>query len=219
MDIRVAAPRRSSFSGLRRVVMEPVLAFGILWVIFACLIVILRDKWAALALLALNLTIAAFLLAENDVVGAILKAGLGILPPVIILLAAGRTSEPTPRFSVRTLLVGTVLTVALSCLVAFLVQSQFPVEQTAETYILFVLFGIALLVISNQRSILKLVLGILILENIGTLLLAWGTGTELFAACTEIFVVLITFIIAVIAVIDFAEYDTIDSSKLIKLRG
>jgi len=199
--------------------METVLAFGILWVIFACLIVILRDRWAALALLALNLTIAAFLLAENDLIGAVLKAALGILPPVIILLAAGRTSEPTPRFNVRTLIVGTVLTVALSCLVAFLVQSQFPVERTAETYILFVLFGVAFLVISSQRSILKLLLGILILENIGTLLLAWGTGTALFAGLTEIFVVLITFIIALIAVIDFSEYDTIDSSKLIKLRG
>ena len=198
--------------------METVLAFGILWVIFACLIVILRDRWAALALLALNLTIAAFLLAENDLIGAVLKAALGILPPVIILLAAGRTSEPTPRFNVRTLVVGTVLTVALSCLVAFLVQSQFPVERTAETYILFVLFGVAFLVISSQRSILKLLLGILILENIGTLLLAWGTGTALFAGLTEIFVVLITFIIALIAVIDFSEYDTIDSSKLIKLR-
>ncbi len=199
--------------------METVLAFGILWVIFACLIVILRDKWAALALLALNLTIAAFLLTENDLIGAVLKAALGILPPVIILLAAGRTSEPTPRFNVRTLIVGTVLTVALSCLVAFLVQSQFPVERTAETYILFVLFGVAFLVISSQRSILKLLLGILILENIGTLLLAWGTGTALFAGVTEIFVVLITFIIALIAVLDFSEYGTIDSSKLIKLRG
>ena len=199
--------------------MDTVLAFGILWVIFACLIIILRDKWAALALLALNLTIAAFLLTENDLTGAVLKATLGILPPVIILLAAGRTSEPSPRFSVRTIIVGTVLTVALSCLIAFLVQFQFPVEQTAETYILFVLFGVAFLVISSQRSILKLLLGILILENIGTLLLTWGTGTALFAAFTEILVVLITFTVALIAVLDFAEYETIDSSKLIKLRG
>ena len=108
---------------------------------------------------------------------------------------------------------------SFSCLAAFLVQSQFPVEQTAETYVLFVLFGVAFLVISSQRSVLKLLLGILILENIGTLLLAWGTDTALFALFTEIFVVLITLTIAIIAVMDFAEYDTIDSSKLIKLRG
>ncbi|MGZ4863031.1 MAG: hypothetical protein ACXV5H_09345 [Halobacteriota archaeon] len=199
--------------------METVLAFGILWVIFACLIVILHDKWAAVALLALNLTIAAFLLAENDLMGAVLKAVLGVLPPVIILLAAGRTNEPAPRFNVRTLIVGTVLTVALSSLIAFLVHSQFSVEQSTETYILFVLFGVAFLVISSQRSILKLLLGILILENIGTLLLASGTGTALFAGITEIFVVLITFIIALVAVIDYSEYGTVDSSKLIKLRG
>jgi hypothetical protein len=199
--------------------METVLAFGILWVIFACAIVILRDKWAAVALLALNGSIAAFLFTENDLMGAVLKAVLGILPPVIILLAAARTREPTPRFSAPTLIIGTFLTIALSLLAAFLVQSQFPVERTAETYVLFVLFGIAFLVISSQKSVLKLLLGILILENIGTLLLAWGTGTALFAAITEIFVVLIAFTIALIAVIDFAEYDTIDSSKLIKLRG
>jgi hypothetical protein len=199
--------------------MDTVLAFGILWVISASAIVFLRDKWAALALLALNATIAAFLLAENDLTGAVLKAALGILPPVIILLAAARTREPARRFSVPTLAVGTLLTIGLSCLAAFLVQSQFPVEQTVETYVLFVLFGVAFLVICSQRSVLKLLLGILILENIGTLLLAWGEGTALFAAFTEIFVVLITLTIALIAVIDFAEYDTIDSSKLIKLRG
>jgi hypothetical protein len=199
--------------------METVLAFGIFWVIFASLIIFLRDKWASLALLALNVTIAAFILVENDLVGAGLKAALGVLPPVIILLTAARTREPTPRFSVATLTVGTFLTIALSCLAAFLVQSQFPVERTAETYVLFVLFGLAFLVISSQRSVLKLLLGILILENLGTLLLAWGTDTTLFALFTEIFVVLITLTIAIIAVMDFAEYDTIDSSKLIKLRG
>ncbi len=215
----MAAPRRSSISDIGGALMEAVLAFGILWVISASAIVFLRDKWAAFALLALNATIAAFLLAENDLTGAILKAAFGILPPLIILLAAARTREPTPRFSVPTLMVGTFLAIALSCLAAFLVQSQFPVERTAETYVLFVLFGVALLVISSQRSVLKLLLGILILENIGTLLLAWGTGTALFALFTEIFVVLITLTIAIIAVIDFAEYDTIDSSKLIKLRG
>jgi hypothetical protein len=198
--------------------METVLAFGILWVIFASVIVILRDKWAALALLALNVTIAAFLLAENDLMGAVLKAALGILPPVIILLAAARTSEPTPRFSAPTLIIGTVLTITLSCLAAFLVQSQFPIEHIAETYILFVLFGVAFLIIGSQRSVLKLLLGILILENIGTLLLTWGNAAALFAAVTEIFVVLITLTIAFIAVMDFAEYGTIDSSKLMKLR-
>lgn len=199
--------------------METVLAFGILWVISACAIVFLRDKWAALALLALNVTIAAFLFTENDLTGAVLKAVLGILPPIIIVLAAARTSEPPPRFSVPTLIVGTVLTIALSCLAAFLVQSQFPVERTVEIYMLFVLFGVALLIICSQRSVLKLLLGILVLENIGTLLLAWGTDTALFAAVTDIFVVLVTLTIAIIAVLDFAEYGTIDSSKLIKLRG
>jgi hypothetical protein len=203
--------------------METVLAFGILWVIFACAIVILRDKWAALALLALNVSIAAFLLTENDFMGAVLKAALGILPPVIIILAAARTSEPTPRFRAPTLIIGTVLTIALSCLAAFLVQSQFPVERITETYILFVLFGVAILIIGSQRSVLKLLLGILILENIGTLLLTWGNAIggnaiALFAAVTEIFVVLITLTIAYIVVMDFAEYGTIDSSKLIKLR-
>jgi hypothetical protein len=198
--------------------METVLAFGILWVIFSGLIVFLRDKWAAVALLALNASIAAFLFTENDLMGAVLKAALGILPPVIIIIAAARTSEPTPRFKAPTLIIGTVLTITLSCLAAFLVQSQFPVEQIVEMYILFVLFGVAFLIIGSQRSVLKLLLGILILENIGTLLLAWGQASALFAAVTEIFVVLITLTIAYIAVMDFAEYGTIDSSKLIKLR-
>jgi len=215
----MAAHRRSSVSDIWGAIMETVLTFGILWAIFACAIVFLRDKWAALALLALNVTIAAFLFTENDLMGAVLKAALGILSPVIIMLAVARTSEPTPRFSKPTLIIGTVLTITLSCLAAFLVQSQFPTERIAETYILFVLLGTAFLIIGSQRSVLKLLLGILILENIGTLLLTWGGTNALFAAVTEIFVVLITLTIAYIAVLDFAEYGTIDSSKLIKLRG
>jgi len=59
----------------------------------------------------------------------------------------------------------------------------------------------------------------LILENVGTLLLVWGENTALLTVVTEVFVVLITFTIAFIAVMDFVEYDTIDSSKLKQLRG
>jgi hypothetical protein len=199
--------------------METVLAFGILWVIFAILIVILSDKWATLSLLVLNLTIAAFLLTETDLVGALVKTALGIASPVIVLLAIARTKQPRPRFGVPTLILGTLLALTLSYLVAYSMQSQFPFGRTTETYVLIALFSIALLVIVSQRSILKLLLGILILENVGTLLLAWGENTALLAAVTEVFVVLITLTIALIAVMDFAEYETIDSSKLTRLRG
>ncbi|MGA8069997.1 MAG: hypothetical protein WB946_00605, partial [Halobacteriota archaeon] len=76
--------------------METALAFGIVWVICAILIVILNDKWSTLALLALNLTIAAFLLTENDLTGALIKAVFGIVSPIIILLAVARTKQPRP---------------------------------------------------------------------------------------------------------------------------
>jgi len=199
--------------------METVLAFGILWVILAILIVILNDKWATLSLLVLNLTIAAFLLTETDLVGALAKTALGIASPVIVLFAIARTKQPRPRFGVPTLVLGTLLTLTLSYLVAYTMQSQFPVGRTTETYVLIALFSIALLIIVSQRSILKLLLGILVLENVGTLLLAWGENTAILAAVTEVFVVLITLTIALIAVMDFAEYETIDSSKLTRLRG
>ena len=199
--------------------METVLLFGILWVIFAILIVILSDRWATLALLALNLTIAAFLLTEPDLIGALVKTALGIASPVIVLLAIARTKQPQPRFGVPTLILGTLLALTLSYLVAYSTQSQFPAGRITETYVLIALFSIALLVIVSQRSILKILLGILILENVGTLLLAWGENTALLAAVTEVFVVLITLTIALIAVMDFAEYETIDSSKLTRLRG
>jgi len=74
--------------------METALAFGIVWVICAILIVILNDKWSTLALLALNLTIATFLLTENDLTGALIKAVFGIVSPIIILLAVARTKQP-----------------------------------------------------------------------------------------------------------------------------
>jgi hypothetical protein len=199
--------------------MEPVLAFGILWVICAILIVILSDKWSTLALLALNLLIAAFLLTENDLIGALVKAALGIVSPIIILLAIARTKQPRPRFGTLPLISAALLTLALSYLVAFSTQSQFPLGRATECYALIALFGIAFLILVSQRSILKLLIGILVLENIATLLIGWGENTALLSVVAEVFVVLITLTIALIALMDFAEYGSIDSSKLTNLRG
>jgi hypothetical protein len=199
--------------------METVLLFGIAWVVLAVLIVILNDKRSTLALLALNLTIAAFLLIENDLTGALAKATLGIVSPIIILLAIARTKQPRRQFGVLPLIFAALLTLVLSYAVAFSVRSQFPEGRNTETYFLIALLGIAFLTIVSQTSIVKLLLGILILENIGTLLLAWGENTALLTIVTEVFVVLITFTIAFIAVMDFAEYGTIDSSKMTQLRG
>jgi hypothetical protein len=199
--------------------METVLLFGIAWMVFAVLIVILNDKRSTLALLALNFTIAAFLLIENDLTGALAKATLGIASPIIILLAIARTKQPRRQFGVLPLIFAALLTLVLSYAVAFSVRSQFPEGRTTETYFLIALFGIAFLIIVTQTSVVKLLLGILILENIGTLLLAWGESTALLTIVTEVFVVLITFTVAFIAVKDFAEYGTIDSSQMTQLRG
>jgi hypothetical protein len=199
--------------------METVLAFGILWVICAILIVILSDKWSTLALLALNLIIAAFLFTENDLIGALVKAALGILSPVIILLAVARTKQTQPRFSTLPMISLALVTLALSYVVAFSMQSQFPPGRITETYALIALFGIAFLILVSQGSIFKLLLGILVLENVGTLLIAWGENTALLAVVAEAFVVLITLTIALIALMDFAEYGSIDSNKLTNLRG
>ena len=199
--------------------METVLAFGILWVICAILIVILSDKWSTLALLALNLIIAAFLFTENDLIGALVKAALGILSPIIILLAIARTKQTQPRFSTLPMISLALVTLALSYVVAFSMQSQFPPGRITETYALIALFGIAFLILVSQGSIFKLLLGILVLENVGTLLIAWGENTALLAVVAEAFVVLITLTIALIALMDFAEYGSIDSNKLTNLRG
>jgi hypothetical protein len=199
--------------------METVLAFGILWVICAILIVILNDKWSTLALLALNLIIAAFLVTENDLIGALMKAALGIVSPIIILLAIARTKQPRPRFGTLPLISAALLTLALSYLVAFSTQAQFPPGRATESYALVALFGIAFLILVGQRSILKLLLGILVLENVATLLIAWGENTALLSVVAEVFVVLITLTIALIALMDFGEYGSIDSSKLTNLRG
>jgi len=199
--------------------MDAVLAFGILWVICAILIVILSDKWSTLALLALNLIIAAFLFTENDLIGALVKAALGIASPIIILLAVARTKQPRPRFGTLPMISVALVTLALSYVVAFSMRSQLTPGRITETYALVALFGIAFLILVSQRSIFKLLLGILVLENVGTLLIAWGENTALLAVVAEVFVVLITLTIALIALMDFAEYGSIDGSKLTNLRG
>ncbi len=199
--------------------METVALFGIVWVLLAALIVILKDKRATLALLAMNLAIAAFLLTESDLIGALTKATLGIASPVIILVALARTKQPARKLGVPLLIVAALATLAISYAVAFSVRSQLPDARITESYFLMMLFGIAFLVIFSQKSIMKLLLGILILENIGTLLLAWGENAAQFTVVEEVFIVLITFTIAFIAVKGFAEYGTIDASKLTQLRG
>lgn len=199
--------------------METVGLFGIIWVVCTVLIVILNDKRATLALLALNLTIAAFFLIESDLTGALAKATLGIASPVLILVALARTKQPQRKFGTLLLILAALVTLALSYAVAFAVRSQFPDGRITESYFLIALFGMAFLVIVSQKSLMKLLLGILILEDIGTLLLAWGQNAALFTVVEEVFIVLITFTIAFIAVKSFAEYGTIDTSKMTQLRG
>jgi len=199
--------------------MDITLVFGALWVVFALLIVFLRDRPAALALLGLNVVIAVFFLVESDLVGAVVKAALGIVAALIIFVAATRMQAPRPRAGIRVLTLLVFLTLVLSYLVAFMLQSQFPADHSLESYFIIVLFGIGLAAIASQASVLKLLLGILILENVGTLVLAWAPNAAIFTVITEAFVVLISFTIASIAAMDFAEYDTVDATQLTKLRG
>ncbi len=199
--------------------MELAIIFGALWIVFALLIVFLRDERAALALLGLNLVIAGFFLVEADVAGAIVKAILGALSALIVFVAATRVKAPRPRMSFRILAVTVLITLVLSYLAAFALQSQFPAEHALESYFVIVLFGVALVTIASQASVLKLLLGILIFENVGTLVLAWAPNSVIFTIVTEVFVVLITFTIALIAAMDYAEYDTVDATQLTKLRG
>ncbi len=199
--------------------MEFTLVFGALWILFALLVVLFRDKFAALALLGLNLVIAGFFLFEGDVVGAVAKAALGIVSALIVFFAATRVQAPRPRVGLRVLTLTVLLTLVLSYLAAFVLQSQFPPEHSLESYFIIVLFGVALITIVSQASVLKLLLGILILENVGTLVLAWAPNAVVFTVITEVFVVLITFTIALIAAMDFAEYDTVDATQLKRLRG
>ncbi|MGZ4943643.1 MAG: hypothetical protein ACXVIG_04670 [Halobacteriota archaeon] len=199
--------------------MELTLIFGPVWILFALLIVLLRDKFAALALLGLNVVIAAFFLVEADVVGAIVKAALGVVSALVVFFAATRMQAPRPRASIRVLSLTVLIALVLSYLVAFLLQSQFPAGHSLESYFIIVLFGVALVAIASQASVLKLLLGILIFENVGALVLAWAPNAAVFTVITEVFVVLITFTIARIAAMDFAEYDTVDATKLTKLRG
>ena len=111
-----------------------------------------------------------------------------------------------------------LLTLAISYLVAFSTQSQFPTGRTTESYALIALFGIAVLILVSQRSILKLLLGILVLENIGTLLIAWGANTTLFPYRRGVRSANHTHD-SPDSALDFAEYGSIDSSKLTNLRG
>ncbi len=199
--------------------MDTTLIFGPLWILFALLIVFLRDRLAALALLGLNVVIAGFFLVESDAVGAVVKAAFGIIAALIVFFAATRIKAPQPRMSMRVLGVVVILALVLSYVAAFVLQAQVPAEHSLESYFIIVLFGVALVAIISQASVLKLLLGILIFENVGTLVLAWAPDAAVFTVITEAFVVLIAFTIATIAAMDFAEYDTVDATQLTKLRG
>jgi len=199
--------------------METILLFGVLWVVLTVLIVILSDTRAALALLGLNLAVSVFLLTEVDVFGAVATAISGTVSAAIVLLAASRTRMPRQQLGAGLLVLAALLTIAISYLVAFSLHIQLPAGHTSEGYFLVILFGLSLLIIVSQRSILKLLLGILVLESIATLILAWARNAALFTAVSEVFVVLITLTIAFIAIMDFAEYDSIDGTELTKLRG
>jgi hypothetical protein len=199
--------------------MDQVVIFGILMIVFTSLIVILSDRLSAISFLGLNLTIAAFLYTESDLSGAAIKAILGFLPPVIILVATSRIKLPQPRSGTIVTFIGIVLTIALSYVVAYVMREVFPGDRLLESYFLIILFGMSILIIVSQTSIFKFLFGILVLENIGTLILSWGYNPSELTLITETFVILIALAFAVIALLDFKEYATVDEREFTRLRG
>jgi hypothetical protein len=199
--------------------MDHVAIFGILMIIFTSLIVILRDRLSAISFLGLNLTIAAFLYTESDLSGAAIKAILGVLPPVIIIVATSHIKLPQPRSGAVAPFIGIALTIALSYVVAYVIRGVFPGDRLLECYFLVILFGVSILIIVSQTSILKFLFGILVLENIGTLIVSWSHNPAVLTLIIEAFDVIITVAFAAIALLDFKEYATVDERELTQLRG
>ncbi|HXY88951.1 MAG TPA: hypothetical protein VEG44_10960 [Candidatus Acidoferrales bacterium] len=199
--------------------MDQIVLFGILMVAFTSLIVILNDKFSALSFLGLNLTIVALLYTESDLISAAIKAVLGFLPPAIIIAATRRIEPTRPAFGKIAASIGIAVTVVLSYAVAYAIRGVFPEDRLLLSYFLVILFGLSILIIGSQTTIFKLLFGVLVLENIGTLLLSWSYNSVLLTLVEEVFVVLIAVTFAVIALLDFKEYGTIDEKDLTRLRG
>lgn len=199
--------------------MDQIIIFGIFMIVFTSLIVILNDRLSALSFLGLNLTIVALLYTESDLISAAIKAILGFFPPAIIVVATRRIKLPRPAVGKAVAFIGIAVTVALSYAVAYAIRGVFPEDRLLESYFLIILFGMSILIIVSQTSIFKFLLGVLVLENIGTLILSWGYNSTVLTLIEEVFVVLIALTFAVIALLDFKEYATIDEKELTRLRG
>lgn len=199
--------------------MDQIVIFGIFMIVFTALIVILNDRLSALSFLGLNLTIAALLYTESDLISAAIKAILGFFPPVIIVVASRRIKLARPSVGKAVAFIGIAATVALSYAVAYAIRGVFPEDRLLQSYFLVILFGMSILIIVSQTSIFKFLFGVLVLENIGTLILSWSYNSTLFTLIEEVFVVLIALTFAIIALLDFKEYATIDEKELTRLRG
>ena len=199
--------------------MDQMVIFGIVMIVFTSLIVILNDRLSALSFLGLNLTIVALLYTESDLISAAIKAILGFFPPAIIVVAARRIKLARPAVGKAVAFMGIAVTVALSYAVAYAIRGVFPEDRLLQSYFLVILFGMSILIIVSQTSVFKFLFGVLVLENIGTLILSWGYNSAVFTLIEEVFVVLIALTFAIIALLDFKEYATIDGKELTRLRG
>jgi len=199
--------------------MDQIIIFGIFMIVFTSLIVILNDRLSALSFLGLNLTIVALLYTESDLISAAIKAILGFFPPAIIVVAARRIKLARPAVGKAVAFMGIAVTVALSYAVAYAIRGVFPEDRLLQSYFLVILFGMSILIIVSQTSIFKFLFGVLVLENIGTLILSWGYNSAVLTLIEEVFVVLIALTFAIIALLDFKEYATIDEKELTRLRG
>jgi hypothetical protein len=103
--------------------------------------------------------------------------------------------------------------------VAYAIRGVFPEDRLLQSYFLVILFGMSILIIVSQTSIFKFLFGVLVLENIGTLLLSWSYNSAVLTLIEEVFVVLIALTFTVIVLLDFKEYATIDEKDLTRLRG
>jgi len=219
LDIHLGDTCRRCVFGLWGSLMDQMVIFGIVMIVFTSLIVILNDRLSALSFLGLNLTIVALLYTESDLISAAIKAILGFFPPAIIVVAARRIKLARPAVGKAVAFMGIAVTVALSYAVAYAIRGVFPEDRLLQSYFLVILFGMSIFIIVSQTSIFKFLFGVLVLENIGTLILSWGYNSAVLTLIEEVFVVLIALTFAIIALLDFKEYATIDGKELTRLRG
>jgi hypothetical protein len=194
-------------------------------VVLSVLVALLRSYTKAIAsLLVFMLVLSVVPLSEHEYTSGLLKVAVGIALSLILFYAVRKIAQgiSMQKFGLGSSMAGIVVSIIVAILIASKAGYILNIAKdgTIEISMGMEIFALSIAVIASfilatQNDLLKIAMGVVLLENAGSMLLHSMT----FEIVVEVISIFIVAIFAWLAIKNKEEFGTVDAKKLTPLGG